>query len=86
MCSRICKGRWLKIKNKTADGGGYACMVDAFGSVCILKTRPPPQFNFVLFYPTPFKLYKCLINPTSLPGTQRMCYFIYYVLCNSPKC
>ncbi len=26
----------------------------------------------------------CLINPTSLPGIQKMWYVIYVVLCNSP--
>ncbi len=28
---------------------------------------------------------ECLNNPTSLPVTQWMWYYIYYVLCNSPK-
>ncbi len=44
----------------------------------------PAQFK--LFYFTPFRLFKCSINSTSLSGTQRMWYFIYYVLCNSSKC
>ncbi len=42
--------------------------------------------KFKLFYSTPFRLFKFSINSTSLRGTQRMWYFIYYVLCNSSKC
>ncbi len=44
---------------------------------------PPQQFK--LFYCTPFWLFKCSINSTYLPGTQRIWYFIYYVLYNSSK-
>ncbi len=59
-----------------------------FGQICWKNTemnmlrRPPPPMKIIgippplsklkLFDSTPFKLYKCLITPTSLHATQRM--------------
>ncbi len=52
---------------------------------CIILLRAIPEKTGVTGWNL-FRLFKCSINSTSLPGTQRMWYFIYYVLCNSSKC